>query len=306
MISTLVILTSGILLYGQRSAPEEQPPSAPIPATPNSLYYTGVLGSILNSSTPNMASAHVLSSLRLSNADYPRGSFDAIPEELSSFAIAPTLTTVFQLWKTDDFLRDITLTLGTQQGLTNKKFDNTRQINAWYESNFYAGVVFAFPRNIATAVTYSLGTSPNIGTWADELDFAFAYAGENNVGLWEPSIELSVPLGGTDGVLTQVIANPSFSFFKNKQFPLTVSIPVRFGAGLFGYHVPEDNFTGYFSAGLISQFSIADVPKDFGNWYLAFGVDFLVRDDQFANARTPADNGGNLVIIGNVGISFLY
>jgi hypothetical protein len=32
----------------------------------------------------------------------------------------------------------------------------------------------------------------------------------------------------------------------------------------------------------------------------------MVRDDKFANARAPADNGGNLVIVGNVGISFLY
>jgi hypothetical protein len=182
--ATLIILTSGIPVYGQKSAPEEQQSAVPVPTSPNSLYYTGVLGSLLNSSTPNMGRAHVLGSLRLSNADYPRGSFDAIPDKLSSFAIAPLLTTVFQLWKTDDFLRDITLTLGTQQGLTNKKFSNSRQINAWYESNFYAGVVFAFPRNVATAVTYSLGTSPNIGTWADELDFALAYAGENIVGLW--------------------------------------------------------------------------------------------------------------------------
>ena len=65
----------------------------------DTLFYTNSLGSIFKSTTPNKGRIHVLGNVALTNADYTRGAFDGVPEELNSIAISVNLVTVMQVYK---------------------------------------------------------------------------------------------------------------------------------------------------------------------------------------------------------------
>ncbi len=298
----LVFLTG--IAFNQNN-PIEQLPMTSIPANPNTVFYTGVLGTIYKSTTVNTSRAHSLLNFTFSNADYSRAAFDGVPEELKNFAYSTNLALVFQLLRTGSLFRQIGLTIGTQQGLTNSN-PNADQLQWWYEGNFYSGVVFAFPHNLAGAISYLLATTPNTGDAAHELELAFSYTSNNILGQWGPSLEAAVPLGNSDGFLLQAGIDPSFTLFQKSRLPLSLSFPLRVGAGLLGYHVPDNDFTGYLSVGISSELKPGFIPDTYGQWQLFFEVDLLARDDGLANRNLPEDTGGNVVVTGRLGFRFLY
>ena len=85
---------------------------------------------------------------------------------------------MFQLLRSGGLFRQITLTVGTQQGLTNNQL-SSNQLQWWYEGNFFSGVVFAFPYNISGAFSYLLATVPNAREVANELELAISYSGNS-------------------------------------------------------------------------------------------------------------------------------
>lgn len=271
----------------------------------NTLFYTGVLGNILKSTTPNKGRAHVFSSALLTNADYSRGAFDGVPEELENFAVSFNMSAIFQILKSNGFIHHGTITFGTQQGLSNNDFDH-KQLKWWYESNYYSGFTLVFSDILASAIHYLVATSPNIGTVGNELDFALSYIQKNSVGWWEPTLELSVPLGKSEGVLLQIAGNPSFNFFQKCNYSFTITFPLRAGAGIHGYYVENDDITKYFSIGITGQLSPRNIPETFGKWNLFMGADMVGRDEELAEIDIPFDNGGKIVVLGRVGLSILY
>ncbi|HEX3020309.1 MAG TPA: hypothetical protein VHP36_08395 [Chitinispirillaceae bacterium] len=271
----------------------------------NTLTYTGVLGTIFKTTTTNKSRTHVLGSLTLSNADYSRGAFDGVPEELKNFVTSFNLATSVQIHKSKGSIRQITFTAGTQQGLTNNDFF-AGNLKWWYEANFYCGVAFAFPFNLASAVSYLLATSPNTGGVANELEVAFSYTSNKILGQFGPSLEIAIPVSGSNGLLLQAGIDPSLSFFKESKLPLSISFPLRFGAGLWGYHVSGEDFTGYISTGVSSQLIVKAIQEEYGKWEIFIGMDILGRGDALSEVDLPADNGGNVIVSARLGFRFLY
>lgn len=227
----LLFLLTGA--FCQESSSLDQLPTIAIPARDNSLFYTGVLGTIHKSSTPNSSRVHVRGEFIFTNADYSRAAFDGVPEELDNFLYSTTIATMFQLLRSGGLFRQITLTVGTQQGLTNNQL-SSNQLQWWYEGNFFSGVVFAFPYNISGAFSYLLATVPNAREVANELELAISYSGNSIAGQWKPSLEAAIPLGESNGFLIQAGLDPSVSFFQKNKLPLSFTFPLRLGAGLFG------------------------------------------------------------------------
>ena len=116
----------------------------------------------------------------------------------------------------------------------------------------------------------------------------------------------SHPVRRSQGFLIQAGVDPSISFFQKSNLPLSLSFPLRLGAGLFGYHVPEIDFSGYLSAGLTGQLALKSIQDIFGRWELLIGADLIARNDQLANVNFPDDKGGNVLVVGRAGFQFLY
>jgi|GEM_PF-3469125 hypothetical protein len=298
----LVSLTGA--LQSQNSSLEQLPISA-MPARDNSLFYTGVLGTIHKSTTPNTSRVHVRGEFNFTNADYSRAAFDGVPEELGNFAYSVTIAPIFQLLRSGSLFRQIAFTIGTQQGLTDNQL-SSNQLQWWYEANFFSGFVFVFPHNISSAVSYLLATVPNAGAVANELELAVSYSGSGSLGQWNPSLEAAIPLSESRGFLIQAGVDPSIRFFQKSVLPLSLSFPLRIGAGLFGYHVPETDFSGYLSAGLNAKLSLKPIQDIYGRWEFLIGADLIARNDQLANVNFPDDKGGNVIVVGRVGFQFLY
>jgi hypothetical protein len=275
-----------------------------MPARDNTLFYTGVLGTIHKSTTPNVSRIHIRGNFTFTNADYTRAAFDGVPEELGSFAYSTTIAPAFQLLRSGSLFRQITLTIGTQQGLTGNGAASN-QLQWWYEANFFSGFVFVFPHNISGAFSYLLSTVPNTGAVSNELELTFSYTGRSLLGQWNPSLEAAIPLDEARGFLIQAGVDPSISFFQKSNLPLPF-FPLRLGAGLFGYHVPEIDFSGYLSAGLTGQLALKSIQDIFGRWELLIGADLIARNDQLANVNFPDDKGGNVLVVGRAGFQFLY
>jgi hypothetical protein len=288
-----------------QNSPIEQLPITAMSARDNALFYTGVLGTIYKSSTPNTSRVHVRGELYFTNADYSRAAFDGVPEGLDDFAYSATIATIFQVLRSGGLFRQISLTVGTQQGLTDNHLSSS-QLQWWYEGNFFSGVVFAFPHNISSAVSYLLATVPNAGAVANELELAVAYSGYSFLGQWNPSLEAAIPLGESNGFLMQVGIDPSVNLFQKSKLPLSFSFPLRLGAGLFGYHTPEADFSGYLSAGLTVTLAPEFIQDIYGKWEFLAGVNLIARNDQLANADLPDDKGGNVIVVGRLGFQFLY
>lgn len=298
-IFTVVKITVLLIFSHQESYSQNRP--QPVGLNPDTVFYSGVLGSISKSTTPNTGRTHMLGSISLTNADYSRGSFDGVPEELENFAISANLTAVFQTWKSNSLLRRSTLTIGTQQGLSNNDFD-AQHLQWWYESNYHAAVIFVFPQQIATAINYLVSTNPNTGDLGNELDLSFIFA--SNV--LNPSLEITIPLSNTNGLLLQLRVNPSLTLFEKSKNPLTLSFPVTFGAGLFNYFAPDDDFGGYVSAGLTAQLVPRIISAVYGKWNVFAGIDLIWREQSIAELAENFDNGGRLLILGRIGVGFIY
>ncbi len=282
----------------------EQLPATAMPSMDNSLFYTGVLGTIHKSKTPNTSRIHLRGEFYFTNADYSRAAFDGVPEELDNFAYSSTIASMFQLLRSGSLFRQIAFTIGTQQGLTNNQL-SSNQLQWWYEANFFSGFVFVFPHNICGAVSYLLATAPNIGEVSNELELAISWLGRAS-GKWNLSLEAAIPLGESKGFLIQAGTDPSIKFFQKSKLPLSLSFPLRIGAGLFGYHVPETDFSGYLSAGLTAKLAPLSIQDIYGRWEFLIGADLIARNDQLANADFPDDKGGNVIVVGRVGFQFLY
>jgi hypothetical protein len=272
----------------------------------NHLYFSGSLGSIYKSATPSNGKVHLSGSFRISNADYTRSSFDGVPEALNSIGFSTGISSIFQLYRNTHNNSQLSLTIGSQQSLTTGKLSGNFGLNAWYESNYYAGILFATTKELSFCITYLMAVAPNVAAYAQEFDIAMAYFSTNRVGNWKPSVEISIPFAQSDGFLLQILLTPTIiSLFKQSSWPLAIGLPVKAGAGLFGYHVNHDNFTGYISFGLVAQLGLKNIGIDFGNWDISLGADLVIRDSKIANL-SPQDKAGNLVIIAGLGISFLY
>lgn len=298
----LAFLTT--VVCSQNSSIKQLPMTA-MPAQDNNLFYTGVLGTIRKSTTPNTSRVHVRGEFNFTNADYSRAAFDGVPEELDNFVYSTTIASIFQLLRSGGLFRQIAFTIGTQQGLTDNQL-SSNQLQWWYEGNFFSGVVFAFPHSISGAVSYLLATAPNATEVSNELELAFSYSGDSFIGQWKPSLEAAIPFGESNGFLIQAGLDPSVDFFQKSKLPLSLTFPLRLGAGLIGYHVPETDFSGYLIAGLTAKLAPKSIPDIYGRWEFLIGTELIARNDQLANVDFPDDKGGNVIVVGRVGFQFLY
>jgi hypothetical protein len=267
------------------------------------------LGDVGVSESSSTGMLHVIGGLRIDTADYFRGAFDDVPERLDEIVIGPDLSLTFELWRDrTGLLRDLSLTLGTQNGLANQ-VQPTDSLNTWwYESNNFAGLTARLSDDWVAGVTYTVYTSPNdVSPTFQEAALAVKYGGKVlGVGL-NPQLKVAVPLDREDtafqtGVYTELTVTPAIKPFGNA---VTVGFPLAVGAGFDGYYGPGNDASVYGSGGVTLSVPLAFIPSSYGSWAFSIGGQVLVRDDDIRRLST-FDGSDNVILLGKVAIGFTY
>ena len=269
----------------------------------------GSLGDVGVAESSNTGMVHVSGGLRLDTADYFRGAFDDVPERLDEFVIGPDLSLTFELWREGaGFLRDLSLTLGTQNGLAEQVQASDSLNNWWYESNNFVGLAARLPADWVVGLTYTIYTSPNdVSPTFQEVALATKYTGTILGIAFNPQLKVTVPLERDDaafqtGVYTELALTPSIRPFGNA---VSLSFPLVVGAGFDGYYGPDDDASVHGGAGVNVGIPLAFIPRGYGRWALNVGGHVVVRDDDIRRLST-FDGGDNVILLGKAAIGFTY
>jgi hypothetical protein len=205
-------------------------------------------------------------------------------------------------------LRDLSLTLGTQNGLANQVQPTDSQNEWWYESNNYVGLAARLPGDWVVGLTYTVYASPNdVSPTFQEAALAMRYTG-TVLGLsLSPQLKVAVPLDREDrafhtGVYTELALTPSIKPFGDA---VTVGFPLVVGAGFDGYYGPEDDASVYGGGGVNVSVPLTLIPSSYGRWSLNVGGHVVVRDDDIRRLST-FDGGDNVILLGKAAIGFTY
>lgn len=181
----------------------------------------------------------------------------------------------------------------------------------WYESDVFAGIDFKFG-DFTVSPIYTFYTYPGDSfETIEEIALKVAY---NDTKLMEKAglpITLSPYLvyayetsdgNGSQDQYLELGITPSYAV---PDTALTLSLPIVVGLSVDDYFLDDsgDNeFFGYVSAGLAASYSLP-VPAKFGAWTLTGGVYYYSFN---ADSLKAMNDGDDSIVMGKVGLSFLY
>jgi hypothetical protein len=205
-------------------------------------------------------------------------------------------------------LRDLTLTLGTENGLTDP-VQPTRSENAWwYESDNFAGMAARLDEDWLLGVTYTVYTSPNdTSPTYQEVALAGKHTGRLLGVRLEPQLKVAVPVDREDaefqtGVYTELKVAPSL---KPLGEVMTLSFPLKIGVGFDDYYGPGSGTSAVASAGLTASFHLHFMPRGYGRWTFSVGGEAVFRDDDIRRLST-LDGDDSSILIGRAAVTVTY
>ena len=187
--------------------------------------------------------------------------------------------------------------------------------DAWYESDFLAGVDFGFNQFtvglLYTAYTYPGGafeTIQELGaklTW-DDTDFQkgkLGFALKPYVGVYA---ETSDGNGSEDWYGELGVSPTVYTANKDGKYPVAISVPIVVGLGLKDYYFDDggdEEILGYVGISGVVSVPLAFIPSDYGSWNVVGSVQYLYLA---ADSTQIVNHGDDWEIIGKVGIAFAY
>jgi hypothetical protein len=271
------------------------------------LVYLTSEGDIFRATTPSPARIHLHGDLTVASADFFRGQFRGVQEDLDDWAIKPTLAMTLELFRNWNVVRELNLTAGMETGFSDTDpfpRGELDSFNWWYMANPYVGVSMRLVGGILAGVTYTYYDSPNNALRAfDEFAFTAKYVGADTLGRVNLQGKIAFPTDTDDGVYFEVSARPAFQLAV-RESPITISFPLILGIGVDDYYGNE-NVETYLTAGVIGSVPLPVDPSQFGDWRVNLGIDFTFRDDALRDIN-QYDDGGSTVTRAILGLSFMY
>jgi hypothetical protein len=144
------------------------------------LVYLTSEGDVFRAMTPNTARIHVHGDFTLSTADFFRGTFRGVEEDIGDLAWKPSLGLTLELFKNWHVFREVNLTVGMETGFSDTDPFPRGQLDSpasWYLANPHVGVSTRLVGGLLGGVTYTYYSSPNdaLDTF-DEVALALKYA----------------------------------------------------------------------------------------------------------------------------------
>lgn len=267
--------------------------------------YMGVLGDIVQSTSANPGRVHVSGSLSFATADYFRGAFDDVPEDLDEVAIGPSLSLIVELLRRPSGpLENLSVTLGTQNNLADQVQPVDSEVHDWYESNNFVGLAARFAGGWRAGTAYTIYSSPNdVSPTVHELAFAVGYGGDNLAGRLAPQAKVATRVDDNDGVYAELKVAPAFTPLGEG---LTLTVPVVVGAGFDDYYGAGTGTSVYGSVGVTAGLPLRFIPPEYGSWTFAVGADVLVRDRDIRRTGRGFDDQDTVVVIGRASLDLVY
>jgi len=274
---------------------------------PEGFIYINEEGTVFRSVDPiSDNNAHVHGYLNVLTADYFRGTFDGVQEDLGDLAFIPAFGLTWSLEGTE---QPMTVTAGIHSGLSDESpFANLDSPGIWYEADLYAGLALQMFGDNLWGVTYTYYGSPNNAySGRDEIALAWNYPAADvaaNISL-NPNAKLAIPLEEDAGFFLQFGIRPSVRLFSDSERPVTLVIPADIGFGFDDYLGADDNLTSFLSTGLIGSVPLTP-SMEYGRWHFNGGVTLVMREQSLIDVGGVNDDAGNMVVIAGAGVSFVY
>lgn len=274
------------------------------------VIFVDDLGSVFKVRTENPGPLHLRASFEWSTADYFRGRFDGVPEDVSDFRYAPSIAGTFELFEDLGPLSQATLTLGTENSLSDEDpLVGVNDLDPWYEQNLFAGVASGLFENFLLSATFTAYTAPNdedvIGN-SFELAFATAYIGTDFVGRMAPQFKVATQTqrqgDGPEGTYFELALRP----WAGTLGPgLQVALPIVLATGISDYYGTGVDWAGHLRTGILASLPITPPGMAGGVWSLTGSFNAIIRQDDLVEAD-PFGNDGNVVLFGSAGLRAIY
>ncbi len=241
--------------------------------------------------------------------------YRGIGQENEGLILQPWVDMTATLIEKDDY------TLTGSVGLWNSVQDSTPG-DAWYESDFYAGVT-ATSGDVSVDLRYIVLYNPSGGDiFAEEVDATVSY---DDTGLWgqdgfalNPYATLAIETdGGSDagtnkGTYLELGIAPAWKdVCGSDSVTVDMTIPVKVGLSLDDYYengMGDDDTFGYLDIGAVFSTPLADlIPADYGNWTASAGVHVIFLGDTAQDISEAFGTGSDdYSVYGTFGIKMEY
>jgi hypothetical protein len=199
-----------------------------------------------------------------------------ISQENQGAILQPYINLSFRVYEGDGALSKVSVDLGFWNSFHSRKTatggvfgGGGSTTNAWYESDFTAGLSFVFNKNITLSPYYRAYMSPNDAfNTAQNLGLRLAFDDSDLLGafslhpyaLVQFDVENSSGNGTDSGVYYEVGIAPGMQFG-----PIALSLPIKAGFGSSNYYANNAGY-GYLSVGANAEYKLAFVPECLGDW----------------------------------------
>lgn len=199
-----------------------------------------------------------------------------ISQENQGAILQPHINLSFRVYEGAGALSKVSVDLGFWNSLHSRKTaaggvfgGGGATTNAWYESDFTAGLSFVFNKNITLSPYYRAYMSPNdafntaqnlgLRLALDDSDLLGAFA-LHPYALAQFDVENSSGNGTGEGVYYEVGIAPGMQLG-----PIALGLPIKAGFGSSDYYANNAGY-GFLSAGVNAEYKLAFVPECLGDW----------------------------------------
>lgn len=199
-----------------------------------------------------------------------------ISQENQGGIIQPYINLSFRVYEGDGALTKVSVDLGFWNSFHSRHTNSGgvfggggSTTNAWYESDFTAGLSFVFNKNITLSPYYRAYMSPNDAfNTAQNLGLRLAFDDSDLLGafalhpyaLVQFDVDNSSGNGTDEGVYYEVGIAPGMQLG-----PIALSLPIKAGFGSSDYYANDAGY-GFFSAGVNAEYKLAFIPECLGDW----------------------------------------
>lgn len=290
-------------MLGPPNTGDRRPPIEPAKPTIDAS------GAKVEDQGPNRGRLHLKVGNDITTAYFSRGTLI----ENAGFIDQPYAQVTLDAWKAESF------TLSPFIGVWNS-FHSIRTaatttqhfIDAWYESDPYAGVQLVYGQWTGS-VSYYFLNAPN-GGWgsSEELWLNASYDDSELLGAWsmKPGLTLVFETGQNsahapnNGDYLQLDLSPGVAWEGSPIGQVDFTFPVQVGVGLSDFYEDvngDAEFFGFASVGAKAAFKLP-VHRDLGVWTMNVGGNVIF----LGNHNTDYNNNTSVAFVGTLGLSIEY